>query len=547
VINLRPYQQEAVAAVQRDWQAGYTDLLGTAATGLGKTAIFCALLPQMGQDRRSLILAHRKELIDQPAERMTSYFPDWQGKIGIVMADTDQPDRPLTVATIQSLTASPRRLERILAHGPIDYLVVDECHHNTDKNTYSQVLQALRLANPHLRHLGVTATPIRADGDGLGGVYQKESFHYPIGWGVQNGYLVNIRWLAIEAAVSLDGVKTIHGDFQRSALGRVYETPELLELVVRSYLEYAPERQAIAFTVTVEGAHRLAEAFRSAGVSAASADGTTDKILRQSILDDFAGGKTRVLCNVGLYTEGLDVPQASCILMARPTRSDSLYVQCMGRALRLYPGKEDALILDFAPVDKRNVVMAGDVLGVPLPKKAIFEKKERGQASAGFTYDGSFTWMDGSPVEILSRQLNYLETSPWSWYRHNGYLSLGLGKGSDEVERILIMTPPQDGRMTLYGCWKNGRSWQFKELAEGAFDELQSIADRIANQRGSGSLAAKTRSWRKQPKTDAQIAFARNLHISKQDWETLSKGEIAQLITHTLAMTAIQQVRMETA
>jgi hypothetical protein len=97
------------------------------------------------------------------------------------------------------------------------------------------------------------------------------------------------------------------------------------------------------------------------------------------------------------------------------------------------------------------------------------------------------------------------------------------------------------------GCWKNGRSWQFKELAEGAFDELQSIADRIANQRGSGSLAAKTRSWRKQPKTDAQIAFARNLHISKQDWETLSKGEIAQLITHTLAMTAIQQVRMETA
>jgi len=805
---------------------------------LGKTFIFCSLLHGLGPEKRSLILAHRKELIDQPVERMTAYYPDWQGRVGVVMAETDQPDLPLTVATIQSLTASPRRLERILAHGPIDYLVTDECfpagtlvdgrpiesiqagdqvsawskaagmtisrvvgtmqrpapaylvritagdrqivctynhpiltrfgwrragelnteeeihvsnidlqsmrkgvftakpgpgvqpaenrksllrtdlragssfasdvqdqpavcqpadeseqsdekfgepaeneryaasygassedarrewyginatatgpgdgfgrmgaglpdpdrdgaqkritgshllqggrcqsgyqaglrgrrtfspgpgapgagpqegcdtrlarvdrveifergrddeferlcpdglvynlevegvhtytangivvhncHHHTDKNTYSQVLARLRAANPALRHLGVTATPIRADGDGLGGVYQKESFHYPINWGISKGYLVNIRWLAIEAAISLEGIKVIHGDFQRGALGRVYETAELLELVVRSYREYAAERQAIAFTVTVDGAHRLAQTFRAAGIEAASADGTTDKKERQDILDRFAGGRLQVLCNVGLYTEGLDVPQASCILMARPTRSDGLYVQCMGRALRLYPGKEDALILDFAPVDKRNVVMAGDVLGVPLPKKEIFERNtERGAASAGFTYDGQFTWMDGSPVQILSRQLNYLDSSPWSWYRSGGWLSLGLGKAADEIERTLLISPPSDGAMRLYGCWRNGGGWQTKELGRGNFDALQAQADMLAGRHGSAALAAKTRQWRREPKTDKQIAFARRLHIPQKAWQDLSKGELAQLITHTMAVRAV--------
>lgn len=538
MITLRPYQEQAVSQVLADWQAGYTDVLGTAATGLGKTAIFTSLLHDvLTPGKRGLVLAHRKELIDQPVERMISYYPDWFGKIGVVMAERNETGYPLTVATVQTLTASPKRLDQI---GPVDYLVVDECHHNTDKNTYSKILTRLKDANPEMRHLGVTATPIRADSDGMGGVYQKESFHFPIGWAVKNNFLVNIRWLAIEAAISLEGVKVIHGDFQRSALGRVYETPELLELVVRSYLEYASDRQAIAFTVTVDGAHRLAEAFRAAGVSASSADGETEKHLRAQILDDFSNGRTQVLCNVGLYTEGLDVPQASCILMARPTRSDGLYVQCMGRALRLYPGKEDALILDFAPVEKRNIVMAGDVLGVPLPKKEIFDREtEPGQASAGFTYDGDFTWMDGSPVEIISRQLNYLEMSPWSWYRRDGYLSLGLGQGADEIERTLVMTPAVDGIMTLFGCWKNGSGWKAREIAMGDFEALQAEADRISDERGNGALASKQRAWRKEPKTDKQIAFARRLHIAQKTFEPMSKGELAQLITHQLALSAI--------
>lgn len=838
MITLRDYQKDAIAAVKRDWDAGYTDLLGTCATGGGKSAIFLALLHDelLLKPCRALILAHRKELIEQPIDKLYQYYPEMEGQAGIVMGEVNQPDRPVTVATIQSLAISPKRLAGILGHGVIDYLITDECfvagtlidgrpietirkgdlttsfceqtgdlvagkvvacirracperlvqisigdrkvtcttnhpfftehgwkpagairnnekiyvtrnvdmlsmrqgiytqkslsseqlsekwgslllggmpekasirvygedqsqirqradekqksyalhrdqgkderktqsdrtqtidpgwerqtnpirtftsgecsgmdyripntdqsganqcrasanvlqsgyclsggndsyrggrpfsffysaqnarsekrdvptlarvdrvevfkrgrdpefeqlcpdgyvynleiegyhtytangfvvhncHHHTDKNTYMSVTGALRDANPALRHLGVTATPIRADGDGLGGVYQRESFHYGIKELIQRGYLVNIRWLAVEAAISLEGVKTVAGEFQRSSLGKVFETDELMRIVVSAYQQYAPERQAIAFSVTVAGAHRLAEAFRAAGVRAEAADGTTDRGLRAAILARFQRGETQVLCNVGLYTEGLDVPQASCILQARPTRSDSLYVQMIGRALRTFPGKDDALIIDFCPVEKRNVVMMGDVLGAPLPVRQLAEKQPKpGAVQLGFTFDGGFTWMDGSPLEIISRQLNYLDTSPWSWYRaQDGWMSIGLGM-TGETERVLAITPPGE-TVKLVGVWrKPGGRWQAATIQEGAMSDILERAEHLCNQYGDAALAARARAWRRDTATDKQIAFARRIGALRAG---MSKGELAQSINHTLAMQAI--------
>lgn len=551
MLTLRPYQQKIVDAVKRDWAAGYTDVMVTAATGSGKTAMFLSLLnDELVGCKRGLILAHRKELIDQPLARLYQYFPQWElRRAGVVMADQDDPAAQLVVATVQTLAAAPRRLDSILAYGPIDYLVVDECHHFTRENTYHAVYERLKAANPNMKHLGVTATPIRADGDGLGGVYQKESAHYGIREGVEEGFLAPIRWLAIEAAVSLAGVKVIAGEYQRSSLGRVFETDEVLSLVAESYRQYAGDRQAVAFTVTVDGAYRLAAICRQIGISAEAADGTTEKRARSKILDDFAAGRTSVLCNVGLYTEGLDVPQASCILQARPTRSDGLYVQMIGRALRVYPGKEDALVLDFVPVEKRNITMAGDVLGVPLARRdAITDgsKTQRGEVSGGFTFDGQFTWMDGSPVEIISRQLDYLDASPWSWYRLDSWLSLGLGQASDGVERTLLISPPVDGEMTLFGCAKRPeQNWRAWELAHGDFEALQIKADELCGRYGNTALSAKARRWRKEPPSDAQIRFAKRLRGA---WKPgVSRGELASRITHALALQAVGQINPQLA
>lgn len=418
-------------------------------------------------------------------------------------------------------------------------IVVHNCHHATAK-TYLTVYEQLKAANPDLKHLGVTATPVRADGDGLSKVYKKESAHFGIVELIQAGYLAPVRWLAIQVGISLAGVKSAGGDFVKSQLSNVYEVDNCFDLVVESHKKFADGRQAVAFTVSVEGAYRLAEKFRNAGISAEAADGTTKKTDRQAILDDFARGNLQVLCNVGLYTEGLDVPQASCIHQVRPTRSDGLYTQMVGRALRTYPGKADALILDYAPMETRNIAMMGDVLGIPLRRDSyIKDDVEPGEAAGGFTFDGHAKWLAGSPAEIIARQLDYLDMTPWSWYRDDGWMTLGLGKAADEIERTLVIGPPHDGVLTLYGLARRDGSyqWQVQKLAEGSFDELSAKADEICARVGNASLAQKQRNWRREPPTDKQIAYARRI---KGAWKPgMTKGILAQSITHHLALTTL--------
>lgn len=551
MITLRAYQNEAIERVLEDWQAGYKSVLLVMATGCGKTAVFLTLLHQvLGPKKRALIIAHRKELIDQPVARLQSYYPEWIGKIGVVMGDQDNPAEQITVATIQSLAASPRRLERILLAGPIDYMVTDEAHHATDKNSYSKVLAALREANPEMLHLGVTATPLRADGDGLSGVFEKCSYKFGIVEGIQQGFLAPVRWLAIQTSISLADVRTAGGDFVQYQLADVFETDNCFDLVVETHRKYAGDRQAAAYTVSVEGAYKLAERFNAAGIPAAAADGTVSKTVRSGILRCFERGETKVLVNVGLWTEGLDIPQISCIHQVRPTKSDSLYTQIIGRALRIYPGKDDALILDYAPADVRNVAMMGDVLGVPLRRESYLREEELpGEAQGGFTFDGAFRYLEGNPAEIISRQLDYLNVSPWSWWRDekNGWMSLGLGLAADHLERVLVISPPDDdGQLALYGLARrieeDGKrgEWRGRELAHGSFAELSEQAEMSCIRYGNPSLAQKAREWRSQPPSDKQIAYARRLRGA---WKPgLTKGQLAQSITHAQALKALREI-----
>jgi hypothetical protein len=202
--------------------------------------------------------------------------------------------------------------------------LVHNCHH-TVATSYRKVLEGLQAVYPSLRHVGVTATPMRADGEGLAQVYDREVAHYGIKEMVGGGWLVPPRWLAIQTGISLAQVAISKGDFVGKQLADVFETANCFELVVESHKKYADGRQCLAFVQSVDGAYRLAETFREAGVVAEAADGTTPKDERAGILRRFRSGKTQVLCNVALWTEGLDVPQVSCIHQVRPTKSDGLY------------------------------------------------------------------------------------------------------------------------------------------------------------------------------------------------------------------------------
>ena len=340
--QLRPYQTEAIDAIRQQWASDQLDCLLVAATGAGKTQIFLSLLADeldRNPTARALVIAHRQELIDQPIERMRQMRPDWltagtsdRPRMGIMMGAHNAADRQLTIATVQTL-ASDKRRQQLLAAGPIDYLVVDECHHAT-ANTYMALWNQLRAANPAMRHLGVTATPQRADGEGLVKVYQAVAHKITIADLVKQGYLVQPRWLGISTGISIEGVHSRSGDYVASELAQKFDTDSGRAIIVAAYQKYASERRAIAFTASVAGAHDLAAAFVRAGISARAVDGTTPKDIRASIMADFRAGKFQILTNCQVATEGFDAPGTSCVLMCRPTKSDSLYIQCMGRGLR---------------------------------------------------------------------------------------------------------------------------------------------------------------------------------------------------------------------
>lgn len=565
-MHLRPYQTEAIAAIQTDWHT-HQDVLLVMATGGGKTQCFLQIAMDVldaEPTARCLVIAHRAELIEQPVERVRQMNPAWlmagcldRPRVGVVMAGQNDCDRQLTIATVQTLS-SEKRLARLLAHGPITHLIIDECHHACAK-TYLSLWERLRATYPALRHLGVTATPMRSDGDGLSRVYSHVSARITIADLVRDHYLVQPRWLGISTGISLKGVETRNGDFAQGQLAERFETSTEHQVIVQAYQEYAPDRRAIAFTVSVAGAHDLAAAFRVAGISACAVDGTTPKDERRRLMDGFRRGQYQVLTNCQVATEGFDAPGASCVLMCRPTKSDSLYVQMMGRGLRpagadpLRPGMategEDCLILDFLPAETRNIVMAGDVLGLPkeVTREVTKKKAEPGEVQAGFTFDGESFNTGGTPLEIVARQLDYLQASPFVWYRRDGWLTLGLGEASDHNERILVIAP-EGPPWRLYGLLraKGTWDWRSKLIAESEnLAELGNAGNTIAARWGSGALISKGRSWHNQGASDGQRNWLRKLargELKSREIELLTKGECASLITHFQAVRYLNPV-----
>lgn len=564
-MELRKYQREAIDAVRREWKS-HKDVLGIAPTGAGKTVIFISLILELFQekpDARIVVIAHREELITQPVERLRMVDSEWlttglmeKPKVGILMGDQKDYDRQLTIATVQTLSRESH-LKKLLAHGHIDYLITDEAHHAIAP-AYTRVRDGLRKANPEMRHLGVTATPERGDGLAMANAFEKIAFRITIADLVRAGYLVKPTWLAISTQIDLSGVKTTAGDFQQSQLAERFDTAACRALVVAAHKEYAHDRPAIAFTTSVKGAHDLAQAFRDAGYTAASADGTTDKVERRKILADFRAGKFQVLVNCSLWTEGLDVPEIACIHLARPTKSDALYIQMVGRGLRPTPNKSDCLILDYLPAAARNVAMLGDILGCPIPREELLKQfskqKTPGATQIGFTFDGDSFDANGLDMQIIAKELNYLEQSPWIWHRYDGLLTLGCGRGDDGIERILAI---QDNR--LYGIWRKSEmdaegkwrpigTWTARAIP---CDDPFAKGEEFAAKHASSTLAAKGRSWHKKPVSDQQASYLKRLAgsaLGRNAIMALNAVQAANLITHFQALHAIESIsRLEVA
>lgn len=361
MIELYPHQLAAIAATEEHRAGGHTSGAWSMPTGSGKSYAFLSVAKRWNAD--TLVLVHRDELVRQTVKSAGVIWPD--ASVGVVQGPRNEwdgglhEDPKLVVASVQSL--HERRLN-IMPRNRFRLVIADELHHYCQKNTWSAPLARF---NEREFLLGVSATPERADGEDLSEWFGREPIYtYSLRTAIDDGMLVRILQYAIETKASLDGVKTRMGDFAENQLARAVNTPGRNKAVVEAYVKHAAGRRAVAFCVNVAHVEDLHGCFKQAGVDADFVHGGLAIDDRRERLVRFADGNTCVMCNCQILTEGYDNPSVNCGIMARPTKSRPLYVQMVGRILRLHPGKKDALILDITDnCHKHQLVTALDLMG----------------------------------------------------------------------------------------------------------------------------------------------------------------------------------------
>lgn len=371
--TLRPYQTASIDAVLARFSAGDRATLLVLPTGCGKTVVFAQLarITTM-RGRRVLVLAHRTELLVQAREKLHAIGCDAAIEQGPARAGRAE----VVVASVQTL-----RGPRLQSWAPtaFDLIVIDEAHHAT-ASTYRAIVDHFASA----RVLGVTATPDRADGQGLGPIFESIAYNYALPDAIRDGFLAPIRARRIKLDVDLDKVKTRAGDLDQQGLSSAMTDPYVLEATSRALVEEVGDRPTVLFSVDVAHAHLLAEAcnqLKPGCARAVSGESTAEE--RAAAAADLASGKVQIVANAALWTEGFDCPVIAAVAIARPTKSRGLFTQMVGRGTRLSPatGKTDCLVLDFAGLTSRHrLVSSVDVLaGVDLPEglaELVVERSE---------------------------------------------------------------------------------------------------------------------------------------------------------------------------
>lgn len=317
----------------------YLDETFTAHHNSGKTIMAAEVIrSSQGKGKFCVFLAHRRELVHQASDKLTRFGVAH----GIVMAGEQPLARHTQVASIQTLTS--RWTRRGEEPPPADLVVIDECHRATAR-TYRQLIDWYRERGAVV--LGLTATPIRTDGTGLGDVFDAMVCCPSLKSLTDDGHLVPARFYA-PTNPDLTGVQVRRGDYVDGDLEGVMDRPQLVGDIVTHWLRHAADRKTVVFATSVRHSAHLAEEFRKSGVAAEHLDGETPKDERDAILRRLSDGDLQVVTNCEVLCEGWDQPDVSCLVLARPTKSPVRYLQMVGRVLRSHPGKVDALVLDHA-------------------------------------------------------------------------------------------------------------------------------------------------------------------------------------------------------
>lgn len=332
-MHLRPYQQTAVDQLRASYAAGKRAPLFVLPTGGGKTFVFSHVANNATtRGNRVCILVHRQELLFQASRSLSAVGVQH----GLIAPGHNQTQHPVQVASVQTLV---RRLSR--QRYDFDLVIIDEAHHAA-AGTWLKITQAL----PNARILGVTATPIRSDGQGLSAVFDDMVIGPSMAELIDMGFLVRPEVYAPPTAVNLAGVRKRGGDFDQREVAERMDKPIITGCAVDHYRKLCPSKPAVAFCASVEHARHVAAQFQAAGFNAMSVDGSMLDSDRKAAIDGLGNGKLHVVTSCDIISEGTDIPVVSAAILLRPTQSTGLYIQQVGRALRTAPGKDKAIILD---------------------------------------------------------------------------------------------------------------------------------------------------------------------------------------------------------
>ncbi|KAG6156086.1 hypothetical protein E4U37_000598 [Claviceps purpurea] len=369
--KLRDYQLECIQSVLSSLEQGQKRVGISLATGSGKTVIFTQLIDKIrarredGRGDRTLILAHRRELVEQAARHCRLAYPDKTIEIEMgSLHATGAAD--ITIASVQSITSK----DRLHKFSPSDFklILVDEAHHIVASG-YLKTLKHFGLDqkqpdSPTL--VGVSATFSRFDGVKLGAAIDEIVYHRDYVDMITDKWLSDVIFTTVESSANLSKVKSsAFGDFQTGELSKAVNTDEVNDIMVKTWIHKAHDRKStLVFCVDLAHVAALTNRFRQYGYDARFVTGETHRLDRSEILDAFKRGEFPVLVNCGVFTEGTDIPNIDCIVLGRPTRSRNLLVQMIGRGMRLHPGKKNCHIIDMVSSLDTGIITTPTLFGL---------------------------------------------------------------------------------------------------------------------------------------------------------------------------------------
>ena len=495
-MQARPYQKECLDIIDGLDSGSYIVRM---ATGLGKSYCFT----HIKRRGRVLVLAHRDELVHQPIR----YY---DCPVGVEMAKESSSGEEVVIASVQSLV---RRLDRF-SPGEFDTIITDECHHGASK-TYRSIYDYF---SPRL-HLGFTATVNRGDGVRLNDIYQEIIFDRDLKWGIKNGYLSDIYCRRVNIGYDLRNVHSRGGDYAPGELEKAMDGTA--DAIAETYRTMAAGATLI-FAVSVQHANDIAAKIPDSVVVTGE---TKDRV---SIIQAFTDGKIPCIVNCMVFTEGTDIPRVETVIVARPTQSDSLYTQMVGRGLRLYPGKKQLNLIDCVGVSGRaSLCTAPSLLGIDLkdvPERQLsemdgmlFELPEKVERAA----DCPESWIKNVQIVDLWAQEQKYNTHGVNFFKMpDGSIVCSL------MNREKIVIPCQDelGRVLF-----NGRLMPMQSALDFAYIRL---TNNFKDQEYIWNLE-KAKYWGKAPASEKQVQLIQR-RCKDFDPTGLTKMEASQILNRVM-------------